>query len=157
MHKIDFNWLFVILAHFLNTHFVNVLLVLISERTQEVSKFPSDRVDNFVFGDPAGNIFTLVIIVIQVCEVWTLFIVVHVSSLSSGVDHGLLWILVIGHESSSLSLLSSLIQTSLLIHFFFSLPTLVHRNQFLLSIVDAILIISIQSRIRFIIPKDKQN
>lgn len=82
MDEVDFNTLFVLLAHFLDALLVSVLLALIHVSPQEVTELFSDKRYDFWFLDPGRQILLLVRVVINAAQILLSLLTIILQKLS---------------------------------------------------------------------------
>jgi len=69
MRKVDFNGLLVVLAHFLDPAFVDMLLLVVLEGPQKVSELSSDEETDFFFLQPSAKFALAVRVVVDLTEI----------------------------------------------------------------------------------------
>lgn len=160
MDEVDFNWLFIILTHFLNAHFISVLLIFIGESPQELSELLTNELNDFWLLNPSWKILLLLRVIIHIAQILLLVLILALHHLLS-LPHFSHWhlriaVLTIRHKSSWLSLLTSLHQSPLSINFTLSLSACFSIYNLLICIVDAFIFIAVKFRSFFVITLKKK-
>jgi len=161
MHEVDLNWLFVILTHFLNAHFISVLLVFIGKSPQEVSEFFTNELNDFWLLNPSWKILLLLRVIIDISQILFLeliFTLHHLLPLAHFSHRDLRFaVFTIRHKGSWLSLLTSLHQSPLSINLTLSLSACLSIYNILLCVIDAFILIAVKFRSLFVITLKEKN
>lgn len=151
MDEVYFDGLSVILAHFLDSDFVNWLTIFIRKSAQKHRKLLSNEIDHFRFLDPGSQVFLVFAIVIDVAHVLLLKAIIHGSL--PHLEHLSLGVITIAHliESLSLAHLSPIFHAAEHVVLTFSKSSCLSVDHLLLVVVDAALIVAVKLGSRLVV------
>ena len=159
MDEVNINWLLIVLTHFLNSHFINMLFIFVYKSAQKITKLFSDKLHYFVLLYPSGQIFFvfwIIVLILKISSWITIDIASHTWHDSPHrINISSIAILTIRQSAKrgSLTLLSNLLHATLHVNISFSLSSTFCINNVLLPIIETIWFILIKFCLLVVITK----